>query len=264
MSDATRTTEPVAEAITVADLPTLPALVVGEVFHARHQGVQHSFTHRHYHWLIDLDAPPRLPAWTRPFASFRGEDHLAGEPGLGALKANVLRVLDRDGIATDDITTVVMLAHARVLGQVFNPMSVFWCFAADGSVRAMLVEVHNTYGGRHAYVVPGAQAARTYFAKDFYVSPFNDVEGRYRLRVQLTPRDIAVAITLFVGENKVVTASVQGSASPATAASLAAVIATHPFLPQRVSALIRIHGIWLWARRQPVRPRPSTGLESVR
>ena len=45
-----------------------------------------------------------------------------------------------------------MLAHARVLGHAFDPMTAFWCFAADGALRAVLVEVHNTYGGRHAYV----------------------------------------------------------------------------------------------------------------
>ena len=73
----------------------------------------------------------------------------------------MLRVLRREGVETGDVDRVVMLGHARVLGHTFDPMTVFWCFAADGSLRAVLVEVHNTYGGRHAYVLAsGRRGAR--------------------------------------------------------------------------------------------------------
>nr|WP_256378031.1 DUF1365 family protein [Phycicoccus sp. HDW14] len=131
---------------TATDLPVLPSLVVGRVHHTRHRPVRHSFTHKHTQWLVDLDAMPRLPRWLRPVATFRGEDHLSGNPGIAALKANVLRVLERDGVGTTPRDRVVMLAHARTLGHVFDPMSAFWVFAPDGGLRAVLVEVHNTYG----------------------------------------------------------------------------------------------------------------------
>ncbi|GGL37407.1 DUF1365 domain-containing protein [Phycicoccus endophyticus] len=248
---------------TVADLPPLPALVVGRVHHTRHRPFRYAFSHRHTQWLLDLDAPPRLPRWLRPLAGFRGEDHLAGAPGLAALKANVLRVLERDGVGTSAGDRVVMLAHARVLGHVFDPMSAFWVFAPGGALRAVLVEVHNTYGGRHAYVLrPGADG-RAETDKDFYVSPFNDVEGEYAIRLTMTPERVGVAIRLLVGSEPLLTASVSGAPRPATTARVARTAARYPLMPQRVSGLIRLHGIRLWLRRLPVRPRPESSLESV-
>jgi DUF1365 family protein len=254
----------VSPVTTTADLPPLPSLVVGRVHHTRHRPLRHAFTHRHHQWLVDLDDVPRLPAWLRPLASFRGEDHLAGNPGIGALKANVLRVLEREGVPAEEVQRVVMLAHARVLGHVFDPMTAFWCFGADGGLRAVLVEVHNTYGGRHAYVLRPDARGRDEVAKEFHVSPFNDVEGRYAIRVRLTPRRVGVAIRLVVGDEPLVTASVTGEPRPATRGAVLATAVRHPLMPQRVSGLIRVHGIWLWLRRLPVRPRPHDSLESVR
>ena len=249
---------------TTADLPVLPALVVGKVHHTRYRPVRHSFTHRHTQWLVDLDDLPRLPRWLRPFATFRGEDHLAGNPGIAALKANVLRVLDRDGVPTSVGDRVVMLAHARVLGHVFDPMSAFWVFAPDGTLRAVLVEVHNTYGGRHAYVLRPDAGGRSATEKDFHVSPFNAVEGEYAIRLTLTPGTVGVAIRLRVRDEPLVTATVTGTPRPATTSAVARAAVRYPLMPQRVSGLIRVHGVWLWLRRLPVRPRPETSLESVR
>jgi uncharacterized protein len=249
---------------TTADLPVLPSLVVGRVHHTRHRPVRHSFTHKHTQWLVDLDAMPRLPRWLRPFATFRGEDHLSGNPGIAALKANVLRVLERDGVDTTARDRVVMLAHARTLGHVFDPMSAFWVFGPDETLRGVLVEVHNTYGGRHAYVLRPDAGGRASIDKDFYVSPFNDVEGEYAIRLTMTRDTVGVAIRLRLHDEPLVTATVTGVPRPATTPAVARSVLRHPLMPQRVSGLIRVHGIWLWLRRLPVRPRPENTLESVR
>ena len=249
---------------TVADLPTLPAVVVGAVHHTRHRPVVHSFSHRHYQWLVDLDDMPQLPRWLRPFARFRGEDHLAGAPGIPALKTNVLRVLDREGVETADVGKVVALTHARVLGHAFDPMTAYWCFGGDGRLRAVLVEVHNTYGGRHAYVLRPDATGRAEVPKDFHVSPFNAVEGDYGIRFHLTPQRVGVAIRLLVRDEPLVTASVTGAPREATTPTVVRTVMRNPFMTQRVSGLIRVHGIWLWLRRLPVRPRPADSLESVR
>ena len=249
---------------TVAELPTLPALVVGRVHHTRHRPLKHSFTHRHYQWLVDLDDLPVLPRWLRAVAEFRGEDHLAGAPGMAALKDNVLRVLRREGVETGDVPRVVMLGQARVFGHTFDPMTAFWCFADDGSLRAVLVEVHNTYGGRHAYVLHPDAVGRAVTRKDFHVSPFNDVEGEYAIRLHLTPQRVGVAIRLLVRDEPLLTASVTGAPRQATVSTIARTVVRHPLMTQRVSGLIRVHGTWLWLRRLPVRARPAESLETVR
>ncbi|HEX6917625.1 MAG TPA: DUF1365 domain-containing protein [Phycicoccus sp.] len=245
-------------------LPVLPALVDGRVHHTRHRPIPHAFTHRHHQWLIDLDDVPRLPWWLRPFASFRGEDHLAGNPGMGALRSNVRRVLDREGVDSGEVERILMLAHARLLGHVFDPMSAYWCLRADGSLAAVLVEVHNTYGGRHAYVLRPDASGDADVAKEFHVSPFNDVEGRYTLRVRLSAERVGVAIRLLVDDEPLLTATVTGRPRPATRRAVLATAVRSPFMPQRVTVLIRAHGIWLWLRRLPVRPRPLNSPESVR
>jgi uncharacterized protein len=249
---------------TVADLPTLPALVVGRVHHTRHRPVTHSFSHPHYQWLVDLDDMPRLPGWLRPFARFRAEDHLAGAPGIPALRDNVLRVLHREGVETSGMGKVVGLMHARVLRHAFDPMTAYWCFGADGHLRAVLVEVHNTYGGRHAYVLRPDATGRAEVPKDFHVSPFNGVEGSYGIRFHLTPHRVGVAIRLLVGDEPLVTASVTGAPREATTPTVVRTVVRHPLMTQRVSGLIRVHGIRLWLRRLPVRARPTESLESVR
>ena len=73
-----------------------------------------------------------------------------------------------------------------------------------------------------------------------------------------------MAIRLLVGDEPLVTASVTGAPEPATPSAVVRTALRHPLMTQRVSGLIRVHGIWLWLRRLPVRPRPETSLESVR
>lgn len=246
------------------DLPPLPALVVGRVHHTRPGPVRHSFTYRHYQWLIDLDEPLRLPRWLTPVASFRPEDHLAGEGTLPALKANVLRCLERAGIPAGEVTRVVALAHARVLGHVFDPMTAYWCLDDNGVLRGVVIEVHNTYGGRHAYAVQPDHGGVAAVDKDFYVSPFNDTSGEYGVRVRLDSARVRVGIRLRRAGELLMTAVVDGAVVPATSRSVLTTVLRHPFMPQQVSALIRFHGIRLWARRLPIQPRPAPSKESVR
>ncbi len=76
-----------------------------------------------------------------------------------------------------------MLSNARSLGYVFNPLSLFWCHDPDGSLRCVIAEVHNTYGGKHCYLITPDDAGRAETEKRFYVSPFYPVDGFYRMSV---------------------------------------------------------------------------------
>ena len=89
-----------------------------------------------------------------------------------------------------------MLANARVLGHVFDPLSVFWCYDSDGVLVCVVAEVHNTYGERHAYLLHPDEAGTAVTDKDFYVSPFFDVSGTYELRFTLRPDLVATTVML--------------------------------------------------------------------
>ncbi len=80
--------------------------------------------------------------------------------------------------------------QARVLGYVFNPITLYWCHDADGVLRHIVAEVHNTYGGRHAYLLPPDAERPAMVTKKLYVSPFNAVDGYYLVRAPL-PDDAA-------------------------------------------------------------------------
>ena len=184
----------------------MPALVVGSVRHTRYRPRRHSFTYGHYQWLVDLDDPPQMPRGLGWLGTLRPEDHLGSPTSFPALRAEVLDAVAAAGLAAESVERVVMLAHARILGHVFDPMSAFWCLDADGRVVAVLVEVHNTYAGRHAYVVEPDPGWRAEVDKELFVSPFNDTSGRYLLHLELTPDRVVAVVRLVRDGSPVVTA----------------------------------------------------------
>lgn len=240
--------------------PALPALVVGHVGHTRRGPIEHRFRYRVYQWLVDVDDLPRMPRWLRPFSTFRAADHV-GDPEA-TIRHNIEALCAEHDI---DVSghRLVMLANARVLGHTFDPLSVFWALDADGRVDTIVAEVHNTYGERHAYVLRPDDHGRAAVTKDFYVSPFFTVEGGYDLRFRLGPDRVSSTIVLRQGGEAVFSATFGGAVRPATPARLARTLLTHPFMTQRVSLLIRVHGVYLWLRRLPVVPRSPHRLTST-
>lgn len=241
---------------TAVVLPPVPALVVGTVTHTRRTPLEHTFTYRHYQWLVDVDALPRFRAPLRWLARFDARDHLDGGRLGGGIRGDVTRFCAARGLPVAPTDRVLMLAHARVLGHTFDPMTAFWVLRDDGTLRGVVVEVHNTYGGRHGYLVQPDARGRATVPKEFYVSPFTPVAGTYRMRLQLGPDRVAVAIGLDVDDARVLDAAVEGAPVAATTGVVVRTALGHLPITWRVSALIRVHGVFLWLRRLPVQPGP--------
>ncbi|MCX2966403.1 DUF1365 domain-containing protein [Gordonia sp. NPDC062954] len=239
--------------------PPTPAIVHTRIRHARTSPIRHAFTHRSVAWLIDVDHPPITGKWLRPFAHFRAADHFGQPTHPGdTLRSRLHHQLATAGLAPPS-GRVVALLSPRVAGHVFNPLSVYWCHNRDGTLDRVVAEVHNTYGERHCYVVTPDSHGDALVPKEFYVSPFNDVDGTYRLHVPPPRADgrVAVSVTLHRDGQDPFTASVTGRARPATTAEIIRTQLRAPLAPVLVSARIRIHGIRLWLRRLPVIPRPA-------
>jgi len=232
-----------------------PALYDAEVVHARTQTVHNTFSHRIYLWLVDLDDLPRLPRRLAPFARFEARDHRHGDDDpAGSIRSNLTDWLATQGVYLDG-GRILMLANARSLGHVFNPISLFWCHRADGTLGCVVAEVHNTYGGRHRYLLRPDARGLAHVPKAFYVSPFLTVDGEYRMRVPPPGEDLSVSVTLRQHGRTALTATVTGRRRPATTGELIRTLLRMPFVTYRTSALIRRHGIALWLRRLPVIPR---------
>jgi uncharacterized protein len=241
------------------------ALYDCRITHTRLAPRQNSFTYRTYLWLVDLDHLPRPGPGLRLLAGFHARDHL-GDPRQ-PIRANLGRYLRSRGI---DLAggRVVMLAHARVLGHVFNPLTVYWCHWADGTLACVVAEVHNTYRQRHAYLLRTDEHGRAQTPKQFYVSPFYPVDGAYRMSLpepepsgvphpqEAGRRPLALSITLTRPNGPAFVASVHGTSRPATARALLGAAVRHPWSTAAVSARIRWQGIRLHLRGLRVIPRP--------
>jgi DUF1365 family protein len=228
-----------------------PGLFRTTIKHTRRTPIKRTFEHRSHLWLVDLDDVPR----GTPLASFEARDHL-GSPDA-SIRANVEAFLAAGGVELEG-GRILMAANPRSLGYSFNPISVFWCFGAAGNQEAVVVEVHNTYGDRHAYLVHPDGQGRARTDKAMYVSPFHGVDGHYEIAVPIPHDRIDVAVTLHTADGQPFSARVSGERVEAPAGW------RHAGAALRGSALIRVHGIWLWARRLPVHSRRPHHQEGVR
>lgn len=232
---------------------TRARLVHTVIRHTRREPVRHAFRYRSYSWLVDLDELPALPWWLSRFADFRTRDRL-GDPDA-TLRRNVEAYLAEHDIHLRG-GQILMLGNARVLGYVFDPLTVFWCHDANGALRCVIAEVHNTYGQRHRYLIPAA--VPVVVDKEFYVSPFNPVAGRYRLRLPEPAERLRLAIALEGPDGRVMfSASVSGRVVAATPLAVVRVVCAHPLETWRITGRIRWQGLRLWARGLPIIPRPS-------
>ena len=247
--------------LTTTGLPTTgltPSLVHTRIGHVRRKPVEHRFTHRSLSWYVDIDALPALPRGLRWMARFRAADHFpqsaTGSESFRDRMDDYLQSVGEDPVDGQ----VTALLSPRVAGYVFNPLSVFWCHDRAGELRFVIAEVHNTYGQRHCYVVRTDDAGRADVDKEFYVSPFNDVSGRYRLVLPEPAADgrVRLAITLVRPGEPPFTATLEGAAEAATTSSVLRAQLRVPLAPALVSIRIRLHGIWLWLRGLRIQPRP--------
>ncbi|RAJ69160.1 hypothetical protein K378_02050 [Streptomyces sp. Amel2xB2] len=223
------------------------------VTHVRTRPLRHTVRHRTYMWLTDLDRLPRLPRVLRPLARFETRDHFGG--GAPSIRAGLERFLAARGVGPPT-GQVLMLAHARVLGHVFNPLTLYWCHDRDGRLVCVVAEVHNTYGERHCYLLHTDDDGEATAAKELYVSPFFPVDGAYRMRLPRPGDRLSLTVRLERAGGRPFTATLRGRRRPATRAELLRATLRHPWPTLAVTAAIRLHGVRLWLRGLPVRPRP--------
>jgi DUF1365 family protein len=217
----------------------VPALYATEVAHTRSAPLTNHFRYRASYWLVDYDRFVGPRGLARHLARFERADH-----------CDVREILAEHGVVAERI---LMLAMARTLGYVFNPISVFWCYDASGERVAVLAEVHNTYGGRHTYFLEPDQKGRSTVDKVLYVSPFYPVDGHYDIRVSEPGESISLSVTLHRENDSPFVATMRGERRTASLVNVARASFLRPAL--RAALLIRWQALRLWARGLKVQPR---------
>ncbi len=154
-------------------------------------------------------------------------------------------------------------AFPRVLGYAFKPVSFWYCHDRDGGLRAIVAEVHNTFGERHCYLLArpggapiGAGAALS-AVKVFHVSPFCAVEGGYRFRFYTSDTRALMRIDYHDREGPLLLTSMSGRFAPVDTASCLRALLGHPWFSLGVIARIHWQALRLWVKRVPFHRKPS-------
>lgn len=238
------------------------ALYAGRVSHARLRPVRHRLRYRLAQGLFDLDELPELGRRLRLFGhngpapiSFHDRDHGDGSGDLRRWVEAQLAAADLAG----PWGGVSVLCMPRMLGFVFNPLSVYFCHKPDGRLAAMLYEVHNTFGERHAYAMAtgaGEGLVRQACDKTFYVSPFLPMDLRYRFRVAPPHQTVGVEVVAEEGGEPILLARFAGRRISLTDRNLARLLIAFPGLTLKVVVAIHWEALRLWLRGAPLAPRP--------
>ncbi len=241
------------------------ALYEGRLVHVRHEPVRHAFRYPVAYWLLDLDELPELERRLRLFGvnrpavvSFRDGDHFDGEPT--PLKQTVI-----DFTGDPSVERVLVLTQLRVLGYVFNPVSFFWCYRADGSLACMVAELNNTFGERLPELLAG-DALRYEHDKRLHVSPFMGLDQRYRYAFSEPGATVFARIEVEQDGRMPLQAVLAGRRRALTNRTLLRFLVRYPLMPLTVTTLIHWQALKLWARRVPFHHKPPfvPGKGSVR
>lgn len=243
---------------------TASALYLGQVMHHRLVPKVHRFRYRVLSLLLDLDEIDALDRHLRLFSrnrfnlfSFHDRDHGSGHGE--DLKSDIVRTLADAGVDLGK-GRISLLCYPRILGYVFNPLSVYYCQDGDNRLRAILYEVSNTFGQRHSYLLPvddGDEPVRHAIDKGFYVSPFMPMDCRYHFRMQPPGNRVGVHIEQTRDGACIFVASFTGRREPLTDRSLLRAWFAHPLMTFKVIAGIHWEALRLWLKGLRLQPRPA-------
>ena len=255
---------------------TTPAgiLYAGTVVHKRLRPEPHALSYRVFSLLLDLDRLDELEQSVRGFsvnranlASFHDRDH---GPGDGRpLAEHVRAIMSEAGVASERLR-IMALCYPRVLGYVFNPLTVYYGLDADGRPRCMVWEVNNTFSERKSYVIPVAETGdigAQRCAKELFVSPFAAGRGRYQFRFTVPDRSLTVGVAFSDEAGPLIKTHFTAAGEPLTTGTLARALVRHPSLTFKVMGAIHLEAAKLWWKGVPIvrrhrSPRYSVSISS--
>jgi len=232
----------------------------GEVTHTRFKPVRHFLKYKTFSLLIDLDEINLLDKSIGIFShnkfnifSFYDKDH--GDRDGGNLKDWVISNLKKFQIK-EKITNIKVLCYPRILGYVFNPLSIFYCYEKDKLV-AIFYEVKNTFNEQHTYIfkIKNNEEIIQKCRKKFYVSPFMDMETFYNFKL-LNPNDkLSVFIKQTDADGTILTATQTGDKKEFSFKQLAINFLKYPLMTIKIISSIHYEALLLWKKGAIYRKR---------
>ena len=235
----------------------VPHVGFGEVRHTRLKPVRNAFAYPGYFLMLPMRSLPggkngALAINRSAPISFHDADH--GD-GRAAAQGGALAWLD-ELLAAQNITDATgeawLHCYPRVLGYTFKPVSFWYCHRPDGTPRAIVVEVNNTFGERHCYLLEHPRFGQELKAsKVFHVSPFCNIEGGYRFRFMVTPDRSRTVVRIDYDDatGPLLQTSVSGTLEPVTPQALRRALWRYPAMTFGVMARIHWQALRLAAKR---------------
>lgn len=256
-----------------ASTPLASRLYAARVMHQRLGPVRHRLRYRLFCMLIDLDETAALATRMRLFSaerfnlvSFHERDH--GDRGASRLRDWVAATLAQAELPPP--AHVRLLCMPRVLGAAFNPLSIYFCHATDGTLASLIYEVRNTFGERHLYVMRAGAGDLLVqdCAKRFHVSPFQPMAQSYRFRLRVPAERLAIAIETRGPAGPALEATWHGRSLPPTDASLLGCLLRLPLLPFAILPAIHWQALKLFLKgarfhRKPAPPHDALTVGSI-
>jgi hypothetical protein len=245
-------------------------LYQGEVVHKRLKPVLHALRYRVSNVFLDVDELEGLSRRLRFFSynrfnlfSVMDGDH---GPGDGTPIARHVRGLARQLPEGAQAERFFMFCYPRMLGYVFNPLTVYFGYTRGGALCVTIYEVNNTFGGRASYVLPvarGETGIHQSCSKELYVSPFNRVEGGYGFHAAIPGEKISLGILYRDAEGPCLKAYVTGERRELSDWALIKTFAAFPFMTLKVIGGIHWEAARLWLKGLRIKPSPVTSPPEV-
>lgn len=242
---------------------TAAQLVHGQVMHARLRPAAHRFVYPLFYVRLNLarleECNSRwfgVDSW-RPL-SIRSRDY--GPRDGSSLEQWMRKLLREHGIEADG--EIWLQTFPRVAGYVFNPVSFWQCHAGDGTLRAVLAEVNNTFGETHRYLlrIEADGAAIAVAAKQMHVSPFCEVQGHYRFRFRLGGPSHCTGIDYHDNQGLLLRTALSGRPAPMSERAIIGALCRYPLLGAGIVFRIHWQALRLWLKRVPFFSKPPAPL----
>jgi len=230
------------------------AMYAGTVAHSRLRPRKHKLRYRVFSLLLDLDEVGALSRRLKLFGhnraavfSLHDKDHGNGD---GRLRQWALAQVAAAGLKLK-VPNIAMLCYPRIFGYVFNPLTVYFCRDND-ELKAILYEVHNTFGEKRTYVIrviPDAEALEQRCAKELYVSPFMPMDCVYHFHIEPPGERVVISIRETDPCGLLLCASFAGERQELTDATLRHALFAYPLMTLKVMGAIHLEALKLWFKR---------------
>jgi cyclopropane-fatty-acyl-phospholipid synthase len=210
-----------------------------QVMHTRTQPLTHHFVYPLYMYAIDLSELQQIDQTIPVFGynrfrpvSLHDRDYL--HETEGSIQDRLYSLLEHQNLG-NAVERIVLVTSARYFNYIFNPVSFYYCYGNDGSLRCTVAEVNNTFKEKHLYILTHPNEQNSYMRytvdKEFHVSPFNDMQGEYDFRFHELTESLDIRLDILRDNKKVFQSRLWGKALPLTQANMIRTIVRFPLAP---------------------------------